>query len=157
MSTFDEIGHETQKISERLARLDAEREKLTVQLNDLEVAERVLARFGKSGPRERRRPGRPAKTAVAAPAPPPRRPAQAAAKQAQHLSVADAVLKALHAHPEGVTAGDMLKELSREYGLTVRPNHLGIALQRHRRAGRLEQRDQRWYSQQQQEVGDGAA
>jgi hypothetical protein len=30
-------------------------------------------------------------------------------------------------------------------GMTVRPNHLGIALQRHRRAGRLENRDQRWY------------
>jgi len=25
------------------------------------------------------------------------------------------------------------------------PNHLGMALQRHRRAGRLENRDQRWY------------
>jgi hypothetical protein len=30
------------------------------------------------------------------------------------------------------------------FGMTVRPNHLGIALQRHRRAGRLENRDQRW-------------
>jgi hypothetical protein len=29
--------------------------------------------------------------------------------------------------------------------MTVRPNHLGIALQRHRRDGRLENRDQRWY------------
>jgi hypothetical protein len=29
--------------------------------------------------------------------------------------------------------------------MTVRPNHLGIALQRHRRGGRLENRDQRWY------------
>jgi hypothetical protein len=29
--------------------------------------------------------------------------------------------------------------------MTVRPNHLGMALQRHRRAGRLELRDQRWY------------
>jgi len=29
--------------------------------------------------------------------------------------------------------------------MTVRPNHLGIALQRHRRAGRLEYRDQRCY------------
>jgi hypothetical protein len=29
--------------------------------------------------------------------------------------------------------------------MTVRPNHLGIALQRHRRAGRLESRDSRWF------------
>jgi len=38
--------------------------------------------------------------------------------------------------------------LSREFGMSVRPNHLGIALQRHRRAGRLENRDQRWYTPQ---------
>jgi hypothetical protein len=35
--------------------------------------------------------------------------------------------------------------LSREFGMAVRPNHLGIALQRHRRAGRLESRDSRWF------------
>jgi hypothetical protein len=29
--------------------------------------------------------------------------------------------------------------------MTVRPNHLGMALQRHRRAGQLENRNQRWY------------
>jgi len=28
----------------------------------------------------------------------------------------------------------------------VRPNHLGGALQRHRRAGRLENRAQRWFA-----------
>jgi len=32
---------------------------------------------------------------------------------------------------------------TREFGKNVRPNHLGMALQRHRRAGRLEFRDQR--------------
>jgi len=38
--------------------------------------------------------------------------------------------------------------------MAVRPNHLGIALQRHRRAGRLENRDQRWvlpYSEEESE------
>jgi hypothetical protein len=34
--------------------------------------------------------------------------------------------------------------------MTVRPNHLGIALQRHRRAGRLESRDSRWFLPQSQ-------
>jgi hypothetical protein len=29
--------------------------------------------------------------------------------------------------------------------MTVRANHLGIVLQRHRRSGRLENRNQRWY------------
>ena len=46
MATLDEIGQERQRISERLARLDAERTKLGDQLNELEIAERVPTRFG---------------------------------------------------------------------------------------------------------------
>jgi hypothetical protein len=55
-------------------------------------------------------------------------------------------LKAVQAHAKGVSADEVLKYLSRKFGLAVRPNHLGSALQRHRRAGRLENRDQRWYA-----------
>ena len=43
------IGQEKQRISERLARLDAEREQLSDQLNELEIAERVLARLRGEG------------------------------------------------------------------------------------------------------------
>ena len=46
MATLDEIGQEKQRISERLARLDGERAKLGDQLNELEIAERILTRFG---------------------------------------------------------------------------------------------------------------
>jgi hypothetical protein len=35
------MGQEKQRISERLARLDAKREKLSAQINELEIAERV--------------------------------------------------------------------------------------------------------------------
>jgi hypothetical protein len=59
--------------------------------------------------------------------------------------LSDAALKAVQAHPEGITAAQVLDYMTRELAMTVRPNHLGIALQRHRRAGRLENRDQRWY------------
>ena len=45
MTTLDEIGQEKQRISERLARLDAERTRLGDQLNELEIAERVLTRL----------------------------------------------------------------------------------------------------------------
>ena len=45
MASMDEIGQEKQRISERLARLDAERIRLGDQLNELEIAERVLTRF----------------------------------------------------------------------------------------------------------------
>ena len=49
MAPLDEIGQERQRISERLARLDAERIKLSDQLSDLETAARVLKRFDGKG------------------------------------------------------------------------------------------------------------
>jgi hypothetical protein len=110
--------------------------------NELEIAERVLTRFGKTaGTIERRRRERPARTAPVA------REASRARRRRQAPTVAlrDAVLRAVEAHRGGATANDVLTYLSQEFGMTVRPNHLGMALQRHRRAGRLELRDQRWY------------
>ena len=142
MATSDEIGRERQRVSEQLARLDAERAKLANELNELEIAERVLTRFGKTaGTIERRRRERPARPApVALEAPRARR-----RRQAPTVALRDAVLRAVEAHRGGATANDVLTYLSQEFGMTVRPNHLGMALQRHRRAGRLELRDQRWY------------
>jgi hypothetical protein len=66
-------------------------------------------------------------------------------QEALKVSLGDAVLTAVQAHGEGAPANEILSYLSREFGMTVKPNHLGIALQRHRRTGRLENRDQRWY------------
>jgi hypothetical protein len=136
------VEQEKQRISERLARLDAEREKLIDQLNELEIAERVLARFGgKTIATEKRSRARSAKTAPAA-------GERRRARGGQHVvgvSLADATLKAAQAHGEGANAKQILDYLSREFGMTVRPNHLGAVLQHHRRAGRLENRDQRWY------------
>ena len=140
MATLDEIGQEKQRISERLARLDGERTKLGDQLN--EIAERILTRFGgKAEATEKRRRGRPARTAPAAGGERSARGRQ----QAPTVSMSDGILKAVQAHGDGATANAVLIYLSREFGMTVRPNHLGIALQRHRRAGRLENRDQRWH------------
>lgn len=156
MPTMDEIGQEKQRLSERLARLDAEREKIAAQLNELEVAERVLARFGGAGEAsERRRRGRPARPASAPEAQPQRRGrgasrgaprgARRGREAASGMSLSEAALKAVEAHPEGLAPNEILDYLQREMGLTVRPNHLGIALQRHRRGGRLETRDSRWF------------
>ena len=142
MATLDEIGREKLRISERLARLDAERTKLGDQLNELEIAERVLTRFGgKADTTERRRRGRPAGTAPSA----GRQRSPRGGQQTPTVSMSDAILKAVQTHGEGATASEVLDYLSREFGMTVRPNHLGIALQRHRRAGLLESRDQRWH------------
>jgi hypothetical protein len=138
MATLDEIGRERQRVSEQLARLDAERAKLANELNELEITGRVLTQFERTaGATERRR----RRTApVAGGALTARR-----RRQAPTVAPRDAVLRAVEAHRGGATANDVLTYLSREFGMTVRPNHLGMALQRHRRAGRLELRDHRWY------------
>lgn len=147
MSTLDEIAQERQRIAERLARLDADRAKLAEQLGELEIAERVLSKFGKSEPapaRRRPRASQPAPAASPGPGPAARR-GRGRRQAEQGLSLSDATLRAVHQHPEGVTAADVMAYLTREFGMSVRPNHLAIALQRHRRAGRLDNRDRRWF------------
>src|SRR5580704_9545869 len=92
MATLDEIGQEKQRISERLARIDAERTKLADQLSELEITERVLTRFGGSADTAaRRRRGRPARTAPAAA---PQRRARGGQQAAASVSLADATLPA---------------------------------------------------------------
>ena len=54
-TTVDQIAAEKTKLSERLARLDADREKIATQLADLETAERVLTRVSKAPPGRRPR------------------------------------------------------------------------------------------------------
>ena len=66
-TVLDQISAEKTKISERLARLDADREKIATQLTDLETAERVLTRVGKTPPARTPRSAR-AAAANAAPA-----------------------------------------------------------------------------------------
>src|SRR5438270_14088654 len=54
MATLDEITNEKQRVSEALARVDAQRERLAGELAELEATERVLARYNK-GPGVRRK------------------------------------------------------------------------------------------------------
>jgi hypothetical protein len=142
MATLDEIVQERQRISERLTQLDAERTKLSERLNDLVTAERVMTRF--SGKADSTKGRKTEHSAGTTPATPGEHRAEGG-QQAPSVLLSDASLKAVRAHRKGATSNDLLRYLSRRFGMTVRPNHLGIALQRHRRAGRLENRDQRWY------------
>ena len=136
------MGQEKQRISERLQRLDAERVKLSAQFNELEIAERVLGRFeGKAATTAKLQSARRANTAAAV----GKKHRAQGKRQMPTISLSDATLKAVQAHDEGATASEVLNYLSREFGMAVRPNHLGMALQRHRRAGRLDNRDQRWH------------
>jgi hypothetical protein len=60
------------------------------------------------------------------------------------IALGDATLRAVEALGTNTSAEQVREYLSREFGLQVRPNHLGMALQRHRRAGRLSESDGRW-------------
>src|SRR5262245_1342 len=138
----DHITAEKTKLSERLARLDADREKIAAQLADLKTAERVLTRVSKAPPG--RRP-RSASTGAAKAAITPRghgRPPRAAtakskARSGQNLGLGDRVL----ALATGKTRQELYAACPSD-----RPNHVGIAVQRHLRAGRIQERDGKLYA-----------
>jgi len=142
MAMLDEIRHEKERIFERLTHLDVEREKLTDQLSELETAERVLNGFARKAPAARQQTKR--RQVTTAPSESEKRLARNRQRDPS-LSLSDASLKAVQAHSNGADANEVLNYLTRKFGMKVRPNHLGMALQRHRRAGRLENRDQRWH------------
>src|ERR1051325_5888289 len=60
------------------------------------------------------------------------------------LSMGDAALRAVEALGGAASAEQVREYLGREFGMQVRPNHLGMALARHGRAGRLQEDDGRW-------------
>ena len=151
MPIMADVTQEKQRISDQLAKIDAERSKLQDRLNELEIAERVLSRFGKQRGETQRR-GRPAgsqsKQASGNGESPeiPARRQRTARPKAQVVPLGEATLRAVQAHSGGVSADAVRDYIAKQFGLTVRPNHLGMALQRHRRAGRLEIRDSRWHA-----------
>jgi hypothetical protein len=119
----------------------------------------VLSRFARAGPTAGRR-GRRAGTAAAknpaaTTAPRRGRRARGAAPRAARaggVSLGEATLRAVTAHGGGISAADVRSYIADQLGMQVRSNHLGMALQRHRRAGRLEQRDLLWYPRQSTET-----
>jgi hypothetical protein len=140
MKILDEIAQEKQQVSQGLMGLDAEWTKLSGELRELDIAERALKRFGRPGVAGKQTKERPTNPVAARNE---RRGVRG--HQTDGLSLNDASLKAVRAHRKGAGANDVLDYLTHKLGMTVRPNHLGMALHRHRRAGRLEYRDQRWY------------
>jgi hypothetical protein len=142
MSTLDEITKEKQRIGEALARVDAQREKLTGQLGELEAAERVLARYSTGTPASKtasvKIPTTAKKTAAA---PRPRRPRiraeQPAGGKCTSTTLGDQVL----ALANGKTQQEIAAACK-----GARPNHVGAALARYKRAGRIEERDGKLYA-----------
>jgi hypothetical protein len=150
MPIIADVTQEKQRISDQLVKVDAERSKLQDRLHELEVAERVLSRFGQRQGATQGRGSRTGARSKAAdsngktPKAPPRRQ-RAAQPAGQAMPLGEAALRAVQAHSEGVSADAVRTYIAKQFGLTVRPNHLGMALHRHRRAGRLEIRDSRWH------------
>ena len=145
MATLDEITKEKQQVSEALARVDAQRERLIGQLGELEAAERVLARYSKgAGPRRRssaKAPAAPTKTTAAAPshARTPTKAARPAGGRRAAPSLGDRVL--------ALATGKTQQEITAACK-GARPNHVGVAIARHKRAGRIEERDGKLYATQ---------
>ena len=145
MATLDEITKEKQQVNEALARVDAQREKLIGQLGELEAAERVLARYSKdTGSRRRasaRAPATPTKTT--APAQSRGRTRTRAARTAGgkrgSSSLGDRVL--------ALATGKTQQEITAACQ-GARPNHVGVVIARHKRAGRIEERDGKLYAMQ---------
>ena len=143
MSTLDEIIKEKQRLGEALARVDAQRDKPTSQLSELEATERVLERYGK---------GTQARKTLSGKTPTPATQVAAPARQRAHR-------RTTTAKPDvGRRSSPSLNDqvLAQATGKTqqeitaackgARPNHVGAAIARHKRAGRIEERDGKLYA-----------
>jgi hypothetical protein len=153
MATLDEITKEKQQVSEVLARVDAQREKLIGQLGELEAAERVLARYSKgTGPRRRASAKAPTTTTkMNAPAQSRGRIRTGAARPAGGRrgpsSLGDQVL--------ALATGKTQQEITAACK-GARPNHVGVVIARHKRAGRIQERDGKLYAAQPAETAQPA-
>jgi hypothetical protein len=143
MSTLDEITREKQRVSEALARVDAQREKLAGQLAELEATERVLARYSKGAgvrrtaaartPTSPRNPAAPARAGGAR----RRKTTRPPGSQRSSPNLSDQVL--------ALATGKTQPEIAAACK-GARPNHVGAAISRHKRAGRIEERDGKLYA-----------
>ena len=147
MSTLDEITNEKQRLGEALARVDAQREKLTGQLSELAATERVLARYSK-GTEAKRTPSAktPTMATKAADAVPRGRRRIATAKPAGGKGTAPTLGDQVLALATGKTQQEIAAACK-----AARPNHVGVVIARHKRAGRIEERDGKLYATQSME------
>jgi len=154
MSTLDEITREKQRVSEALARVDAQREKLTGQIGELAATERVLARYSKGTPAKRTSSAKtPTMATKAADAAPPRgRRRTATAKPAGGKRTSPTLGDQVLALATGKTQQEIAAACK-----GARPNHVGVVIARHKRAGRIEERDGKLYAIQSTETAQRAA
>ena len=145
MSALQEISKEKQRLGEALTRVDAQREKLTGQLSELAATERVIARYSKGTPAKRtpsaKTPTMATKAADAAPPRGRRRAATAKPTGGKRRSptLGDQVL--------ALATGQTQQEIAAACK-GARPNHVGAAISRHKRGGRIQEHDGKLYGTQ---------
>jgi hypothetical protein len=148
MSTMDDLTAHRMRLTERLERVDAERQKLVEELAELDTAERVLSRLSPKKAAAGRRSGRRRSTKAVKPIQSAVRgnAGRRARKQGmtRKLPLGDATLRAVRDLGKEVSAQQIRGYLGRKFGMQVLPHHLGRALQRHRVGGRLTQQNERW-------------
>src|SRR6266478_72548 len=124
---LNQINAEKTKASERLARLDADRAKIATQLIDLETAERVMARVSKTPPARRSTSAAAAEAKASAATRGRGRPPKAATiKSARREPSAPSLGERILALATGKTRQELYVACPSD-----RPNHVGIAVQRH--------------------------
>jgi hypothetical protein len=143
MSTLDEITKEKQRVGEALARVDAQREQLVSQLRELEATERVLARYTK-GPQGRKTSSvkMPTKATTAA------APARLRGRRRTTTAIPTGARRGSPNLSDRVLAlaiGKTQQEITAACK-GARPNHVGAAIARHKRAGRIEERGEKLYA-----------
>jgi hypothetical protein len=145
MSALDEITTEKKRVSEALARVDTQREKLIGQLSELEAAERVLARYSKGAQAKKATLAMTPTTATNAttPARSRGRPRITTAKTASGKPGSPSLADQVFALATGRTQQEIAAACK-----GARPNHVGAAISRHKRAGRIEERDGKLYGTQ---------
>ena len=125
---LDQITAEKAKLSERLARLDADRAQVAIELTELETAERVLGRSSKIS-----LPTSPASAAA--------RKGNAAGRLARREPSAQNLAERVLALATGKSRQELYLACPND-----RPNHIGAVVQRHIRAGRIQERDGKLYA-----------
>jgi hypothetical protein len=141
MSTLDEITKEKQRINEAIARVDAQHEKLTEQLSELEATERVLARYSKGSRAGRAASAKTTATKGAAPGRSRGRQRTTGAKPAGGKRSSPSLNDQVLALATGKTQQEIATACK-----GARPNHVGAAIARHKRAGRIEEHDGKLYA-----------
>jgi hypothetical protein len=141
MSIRDDIVKEKQRVGDALAHIDMQREKLVSELAELEATERVLARYGKDTRAKKPSSTQMSATKAAAPARPHRLLRAAEAKSADSKRATPTLGDQVLALATGKTRREITTECK-----GARPNHVGVIIARHKRAGRIEERDGKLYA-----------